>query len=330
MPGCAKGAPITSPFDKIAALRLVVAVSVLAYLGITLWGGWDAVAEAASRVGFVGMAAGCGLMLVNIWLRFVRWQAYLRAFGFTVPAGESLKIFVAGFAVAITPGGAGEPVLRGLYLRRFRAGFPDVVAAYIAERISDVISVLALSLLGMLVYPAARPVVAIVALSIALLVLLLRQDRWIDTLKTSIENRAGVLGRIVGPGLGTIVRVRRCFAPSLLVRGLVLPTIGWALTAIGFYYLAYLAGQPPPLLTCMFIYSFSILVGALSFLPGGLGSTEGTMIGVLLLGGMQQADAIAVTLLNRIVTLWFSVALGVACLYLLPRRKHQDEASAGT
>jgi glycosyltransferase 2 family protein len=52
----------------------------------------------------------------------------------------------------------------------------------------------------------------------------------------------------------------------------------------------------------------------LSFLPGGLGGAEVTMVGLLLLNGMNEAQAVACTLFVRLATLWFAVILGLLAL----------------
>jgi uncharacterized protein (TIRG00374 family) len=52
------------------------------------------------------------------------------------------------------------------------------------------------------------------------------------------------------------------------------------------------------------------LAGALSFLPGGLGGAEAVMGVMLVAFGADGAAAVAITLLCRIATLWFAVALG--------------------
>ena len=44
-----------------------------------------------------------------------------------------------------------------------------------------------------------------------------------------------------------------------------------------------------PPMTCVFIFAFAMIVGAISVLPGGLGSTEATMAGLLVLQGMTAA-----------------------------------------
>jgi len=70
------------------------------------------------------------------------------------------------------------------------------------------------------------------------------------------------------------------------------------------------------------IYAGTTIAGALSFLPGGLGVTEGAMTLALVSGAahFDRASAVAATLLTRLATLWFAVALGIAFLALARRR----------
>jgi uncharacterized protein (TIRG00374 family) len=63
------------------------------------------------------------------------------------------------------------------------------------------------------------------------------------------------------------------------------------------------------------IYAIAILAGAVSFIPGGLGSTEAVMGGSLVLAGVDPGTALAATLICRLVTLWPAVAIGL--LYVL-------------
>jgi uncharacterized protein (TIRG00374 family) len=68
------------------------------------------------------------------------------------------------------------------------------------------------------------------------------------------------------------------------------------------------------------IYATGILVGALSFLPGGIGSAEAVMIGLLVLAGIDPTTAIAATLICRIAALWYSIALGLGIVLRLELR----------
>ena len=67
------------------------------------------------------------------------------------------------------------------------------------------------------------------------------------------------------------------------------------------------------------IYAAAMLVGAISTLPGGLVGTEGSMVALLQQAGITRALASTGTLLVRLVTLWFAVALGLAALVCLHR-----------
>jgi uncharacterized protein (TIRG00374 family) len=59
------------------------------------------------------------------------------------------------------------------------------------------------------------------------------------------------------------------------------------------------------------IYGISMLAGAISFLPGGLGGAEAAMMALLTAGGATIATAALATVICRVVTLWFAVFIGV-------------------
>lgn len=105
--------------------------------------------------------------------------------------------------------------------------------------------------------------------------------------------------------------------------GLGLGVLSWALEGLSLYLITRDIGIELSLAAGIGIYAIAVLAGALSFLPGGLGGTEAVM-GVLLVAfGSDGAAAVAITLLCRIATLWFAVALGgvaVAVLGLDGRR----------
>ena len=68
------------------------------------------------------------------------------------------------------------------------------------------------------------------------------------------------------------------------------------------------------MLQAIFVFTFAIIVGAVSMLPGGLGSAEATMVGLLVALGVEVETALAATVVIRATTLWFGVALGFLAL----------------
>jgi uncharacterized protein (TIRG00374 family) len=81
------------------------------------------------------------------------------------------------------------------------------------------------------------------------------------------------------------------------------------------------SGEGAGVVLCTFIYAAMTIAGALSFLPGGLLVQEGGMVG-LLVAASQHVDeptALAATLVTRLCTLWFAVAVGVVALAAMRR-----------
>jgi uncharacterized protein (TIRG00374 family) len=95
----------------------------------------------------------------------------------------------------------------------------------------------------------------------------------------------------------------------------------WACECVGFYLICGgFSGAHVDLGLAMVIYAGTTIAGALSFLPGGLGVTEGMMTLALVRWRLDRATAVAATLLTRLATLWFAVLLGVGFLTLARRR----------
>ena len=99
-----------------------------------------------------------------------------------------------------------------------------------------------------------------------------------------------------------------------MLYGLFLGTLAWCAEGVGFYYVLKFMGADIGMLTAIYIYTFGLLVGAITFLPGGLGGAEVTMIQLLILQHIPPGDAVAATLVIRLATLWFSVVLGIALI----------------
>lgn len=256
-----------------------------------------------------------GFTLINYFLRFVKWHYYLGQIGVkNFPILSSLRLFVAGFPLAMTPGKAGE-ILKGVWLNEM-TGIPASrgVSIVVAERISDGLAVLLLSTLGIIAYPQytfAFMFVLVFLVSLIFISQIKPIAYWIINLTSKIPVIMKLTPHLLEFYEGSFI----VFRPRTTILAVGLGTISWFFEGVGFYYLLTVLGQPSNLETfsnAIFILAFSTVVAAVSTLPGGLGAAEASIAGMLtLLVGMNATNAAFATLIIRLATLWFGISLGM-------------------
>lgn len=300
--------------QKFKIVLLTVLLSIIGYFLFTIWAGWENVINAIKQVGFLGIAAALGLSLINYAMRFLRWQYFLKVLGYSIPWKESLRIYMSGFALTTTPGKTGE-ALRSVFLKDHGVPFRKSFGAFLSERTSDLLSVTILASLGLWVYPTARPILLIVAGLLGFLFFAIHSDTCLRTLeklakKIFPEKFAHYIQFI----LESIHSFRICFSAKVLATTLILGLIAWSVEAMALLYILHLLGHAVPVITAIFIYAFSLVIGGITLLPGGLGGAEVTMLQLLVLQNIPAPIAVAATLIIRLTSLWFSVFLGMIAL----------------
>ena len=107
------------------------------------------------------------------------------------------------------------------------------------------------------------------------------------------------------------------FSKGSLLKLLPLSLVAWASQGISLVIIIGALGFEVSPLFIVGIYCLSILVGAASFIPGGIGVTEGSIVLLLTSLGMEPALAIAASIVSRLVTFWFAMVLGLLALLCL-------------
>ena len=280
------------------AARALLAVSVLAVVGYgaaTLWLGGAKVAAALARVPTTHWLAVIGLSLLNYGLRGARWRAWLASLGHPLPAKDASLLYLAGYSFTPTPGNVGE-ALRGVLLVRYGVPAGHALAVFVAERLTDLLALLLMALpaLAWLPLPAGMGWWVLAAGMIGLLVL------WFG--------RGWLMRRLPTVAAGLACLRHRPVA------WLLVSLVAWAAQGAGLALLAAPFGAEAGVWQSANLYAAAMVGGALSMLPAGLGGTEALLGWGLSHFGLSWADAAAVTLLARVLTLWLAVGLGLFCL----------------
>ena len=308
-----------------------VVLGVLLYVAAVLYVDLGRVRAALDGYAWSMVAAALGLSSVNYLLRFLKWELCLGWLGVRgggpedapgLTRGRSLVIYVAGLSMSVTPGKIGE-VLRS-YLLRLTDGVPfsRTAPVVVADRLTDLVALVILSLVGVLQFQQYLPVVVVTLVIVTAGVIVLGTPRLCLAAIAAVAKLPGLSKLAVRAGAlvdssAALLRLRRLTVLSAI------SVVGWGLECIGYWCIVHgLVGAEASLQLCTFLWSTTTLIGALSFLPGGLGATEGSLavlVGQLAIGVSAPA-ALATTLLIRACTLWYGEVVGGVALAALVRR----------
>jgi len=143
--------------------------------------------------------------------------------------------------------------------------------------------------------------------------LVLRSPWAKNQLKTSAKRL--LPRKLASAGGEGLAALRQLLQPAVLLQATLIGALAWSLEGVSLWLLLRGMGmEAVGIGGATIAHTAAGLLGALTLLPGGLGSTEAGTVGLLALQGVGVAAALPATLLIRLMTLWFATALGVVCL----------------
>lgn len=254
------------------------------------------------------------IVLTGYLIREYRWNIYLDAVDVTeTRKHQNFVVFFCGLSMAVSPGKFGELIKSYLMKETWKVDYSKTVPVVIGERLTDLIAVLLLACLG-----AASYLVGLYSILILFIIIMVGI--------VALQNK-----KVFKSVIGLITRMERfkpykkdlrSFHKNLrtmlsmknLCVGTLLGVLAWGLEALCLYIVFKGTGIPLSLYDAIFIFSISSIIGVVSMLPGGIGTMEASMVGVLVWKGISLSDASFVTMMIRLFTLWFAVILGVIFL----------------
>ncbi|MEX1012798.1 MAG: lysylphosphatidylglycerol synthase transmembrane domain-containing protein [Waddliaceae bacterium] len=295
-----------------------VLLAILFYLIAGIWAGWDKVLYAFGSLGFSGFAFVCALSFCCYAFRFLRWHYYLTLLGYHIPIFSNFRIYLAGFALSATPAKSGEGI-RSVLLRNHGVKYQESVAVFISERLFDMMTVFLITACGLIQYPSLRPIASVAFGLIIFMMVLIQSEKLLSVIKRLCDRfLPEKFSKPIDFIFEMFTTFRICFSLKTIGLSLIMGFISWGFEVVGLFFIANVIAGGPHFFAILLTLGASLLAGSLTFLPGGIGGTEATMVHLLTTYSLSFADAIAITLAFRLCTLWFATIVG---LFSFPYRK---------
>ncbi|MDE1868010.1 MAG: flippase-like domain-containing protein, partial [Thaumarchaeota archaeon] len=275
-----------------------------------------------STVNIKYLLIALGFFSLGYFVRSFRWIEMLRFMKIKIPVLKNIIIYFTGYAFSLTPGKVGEGI-RSKYLKdSFEVSITRSLPTVLAERYYDVIGVIAIIFITVgLTQTGSFMVYA----GIALLVFFYFSVRKKIALKLlSPLNRVKRLQAIQHNLIESVEVLETLLKPKIFVQCSFLTIVSWMAEAVGAYFVFKSFHLEFGILKGAFDYVTTSLAGAATLLPGGVGGTEASLIGLLLLQGHSYDDILGAVLMIRFFALWYVIIIGIVftSIYKMNQRRY--------
>jgi uncharacterized protein (TIRG00374 family) len=307
--------------NTLRRVLVVMLLGVAVYGAFAVWRGLGSMGETLAAFHWWAFGAACALAFGNYVLRFFKWEFYLSRLEIRgVPKTDSFLTFLSGFVLTVTPGKVGEVFKSLVLFETHKVPVPKTAPIVVAERVTDLIGVIILIVLGSLGFSGGLAWAGAGAVVVGTLLVVIASRTLSLKIIAMVERMPGKLGKI-GPKLH---QAYDSLAVMVKPANLVLPTLlsiaAWSLECLSLWTILHGFGETTSIPLCFFFYATSTLAGALVPVPGGLGVTESALQGQMMeIGHVRASTSTAAMILVRFATLWFAVLVGFVALSWLKR-----------
>lgn len=322
-------------YKKVVAL-LAVGVIFLLLMVMLVGPGqiWDALKTA--NIYYVILAII--IQFVIIWLWNTRWSIICKSLDIPHKQMPLFAMTIVGLAINdLTPSGrsGGEPIRAYLLSRSSSVEFKKTFATVMADKLCDtfpfmVLAIFAISYLMFYLHLSTALfsllMIALVVFIIALIFIIficINESFGIKTIQWVFRQLRRFISRDLDKYEDIATTSLVGFQSSLLYLmndykllawASVISFVVWFLELLRVYVVFLAFGVHVSLGMIAAVFLVSTLIGIIPILPGGLGSIDGVMILLYSLAGVSTSISTAATLVERMISLWMVIIIGVILL----------------
>lgn len=291
-------------------LFLFIALGFLIFVALSFYADVGNIVRSLQAFNWFYLPVILFLAFLNYLLRFFKWDYYRSYIDIQISRKQSFVVFMSGLAMSVTPGKLGEFLKAYLVKELNNTPISYSAPIVVAERFTDFIAIIMLSAYGIFFFQyGSHALIASTVLVLGFLFIVSYRPLVLKIIHYlhAIPYVCKISHRIET----SYQSAQRLMAPKPLIFAILISIGAWFCECYAFYLVFKGLNLSVSLSYAIFVYAFATLIGAVSMLPGGLGATEGSMTGLLILFEIPKHTAVTATIIIRICTLWFAVFVGI-------------------
>ncbi len=251
-----------------------------------------------------------GFILLGALVKGVRQQFLLNTAGIKIPITKSILLHCAGSSLTLTPGGSGEFIKTYYLKKKFGYNISKSLPVFIVEKFYDFLSISIIIILLFFLLQISEIIIIIFIIILIGIILSVTTSKSFFKLSSKIFTKIPLFKKHITSledfqnSIKNIIKEKILVKISLSIFSLILYSIGIYLVFVGF-------NLDLDILFTTFVTFTSILFGYITFLPGGIGVTEISVVGFLTNEGINLSLATSIMLLLRLTGWWFLTIIGI-------------------
>jgi len=256
------------------------------------------------------------LLLVSAsWIpSIIKWHFLLKNCEIDIPLTKSISVFLLGIAFEITPGHIGVLMKSQILKTSFNIPRTKTAPIVLVEKVYDLIGAILVSIIGIIIV-GIYPYLIIIAILVLAIIFFFMYYKPASEIFFKQITKTKFFSKYIENISESYKIVQKSTNVKVAIICILLAVTYWfIISAAAYYTLIAFDINIIDYFTVLAIYVTSILLGAISFIPAGIGITEGTIAGLLTLEGIDVSTALILSVMIRVLTLWYSVCVGFISL----------------
>lgn len=290
-------------------------VSAIVFLAIAFAGGFSSVVRIILSTNPYIYLLAILAVFAGLMLRYIKWAYYLKRLGLKVSSWKNMAVYLSLYSMDITPGKFGR-VLAAYTLNRItNIKFMNIVPIVTMDIFSDFLGT-AIVALGAAIYFHQYVLYVIIIDVVLLLPFAFILNKWVFNKFKVLLGKYNFIEKFTIYGEEYYTSQSVLNSPKVYAVSIIFTVPASVLNAMALYLTIMALGFHISVAASMFTFASTQIFGMISAVPGNIGVTDGTLTAILSSSLRLPADvSSAATILVRIATMWFGVALGSAFLF---------------
>ena len=244
----------------------------------------------------------------------IKWHFLLKNSEVNIPLTKSIAVWFAGIAFEMTPGHVGVLMKAQILKTSYNISRTKTIPIIIVEKAYELIGAILASVIGIIILGMEFYLI-IIAISGLVVIFFFMYHKPASELFFNRITKLKFFSKYVENISEFHEIVKKSTNVKVATICILLALTYWfTVSAAAYYTLIAFDVNILDYLEVLAIYITSSLLGAISFIPGGIGVTEGSIAGLFTLNGIDVSTALILSVMIRVLILWFSVCAGFIAL----------------